>query len=463
MMKKHEIIYGECQTPLQRNAIKFLSESLLDYLYEYPACVSLEEHFAKENTRKIYIGTKKTNPAFSGASFRYDEEYCITVRDDDVYIEGYDDLGVLYGCVDFFARYLTKLSYPNDDRYVINPLEGKLPDWNFSSHPAVKHRGLWTWGHVLYDYRGYLENMARLKLNTLTIWNDHVPLNAKELVEYAHGLGIRVIFGYSWLWSTDCKTVPFDRLTDFSESIFEKYEREYAPLHPDGIYFQSATELHTEAVGGTVIAEAVTAFVNHTASLFFEKYPDLELQFGLHATSVKNRLSVIRAVDPRIRIVWEDVGAFPFSYFPCDVENTEETDALVRNISVLRGESDRFGAVTKGLTKLDWSSFSHLPMPLYIGASSEAMKQNRMQRKRPIWKYVQAYWIAHADLANRAVKLMKDIKKGELYISALLEDGMFEREIMYPAALFAEMLWDPEREMKALMSDVALRSDVIFA
>jgi hypothetical protein len=102
-------------------------------------------------------------------------------------------------------------------------------------------------------------------------------------------------------------------------------------------------------------------------------------------------------------------------------------------------------------------------MPLYIGASSEAMKQNRMQRKRPIWKYVQAYWIAHADLANRAVKLMKDIKKGELYISALLEDGMFEREIIYPAALFAEMLWDPEREIKALMSDVALRSDVIFA
>ncbi len=465
-MKKITVIYGKAETGLQKKALEMLSRFLVEYTLEYPALYPADAYIKDESRRYIFIGTAENNPYLSRvaeASLSHAEEYRITVKDGAVYIEGFDDAGVLYGCIDFFDRYIMRLEYPDTDSYHIDAFERDLPDFSYSSYPKVKNRGLWTWGHVIYDYKGYLDNMVKLKLNTLTVWNDRVPFNAKELVAYAHDCGIKVIFGYSWLWSTECAKIPFDQLCDFSEGIFEQYEKEYSALGADGIYFQSATELSSETIGGIVIAEAVTNFVNHTASLFFEKYPNLELQFGLHATSVKNKLDFIKKTDPRIRIVWEDCGAFPFSYVPSDVSDFELTGDFTKKIAVLRGEDDRFGVVTKGFTKLDWSAFEHPDAPLYIGVGTKELYRNREARKRKIWKYLQAYWIAYADKAEEMVLLMQEAKDGDLYISALLEDGMFEETVMYPAALYAEMLWDCSQDIKKLLSDVALRSYVEFA
>ena len=211
------------------------------------------------------------------------------------------------------------------------------------------------------------------------------------------------------------------------------------------------------------MAEAVTDFVNKTAALFFEKYPDIELQFGLHATSVKERLDYVKNTDPRIRIVWENCGSFPFSYIPTDVKDFDETKEFVKRIALLRGENEKFGVVIKGLTKLDWSTFEHPDAPRFIGVSSRELKDNRAERKRKIWRYLQAYWFTRADKALEMVQLMKKTKNGELYISALVEDGMFEEHIMHPVALFAEMLWNSDADIKELISAVALRNYVEFA
>ena len=40
---------------------------------------------------------------------------------------------------------------------------------------------------------------------------------------------------------------------------------------------------------------------------------------------------------------------------------------------------------------------------------------------------------------------------------------MFEENIMYPVALYSEMLWDSFVDTEKIMSDVALRSYVSFA
>ena len=48
-------------------------------------------------------------------------------------------------------------------------------------------------------------------------------------------------------------------------------------------------------------------------------------------------------------------------------------------------------------------------------------------------------------------------------MSELVEDGMFENDLMYIVALFAEMLWDADADIQKLMSEVALRGDVEFA
>jgi len=465
-MKKFAIVYGNTDSDIQRTAVAELTRILLEYTMEYPVCLQYEENADLSAFRCMYIGTRDSNPYIrkhSQVQLSTKEEYHIQVRDDTVLIEGFDDAGVLYGVMDFYCKYIVKHEYPHDDRYWVNFMEEKLPDFACGSAPSVRDRGLWTWGHVVYDYRGYLDHMMRLKMNTVIIWNDFLPVNAGEIVAYAHARNIKVIWGYAWLWDTDCNRFDLRALEDKPGQIFAQYEREYAHAGGDGIYFQTFTELGKDNIDGVLIAEAAANFVNQTSQLFFEKYPDMEIQFGLHATSVKNQLKFIAEVDPRVRIVWEDCGAFPFDYQPGKIKNFEETKAFVQTIGTLRGEKERFGAVTKGLVKLDWSAFEHLKGPQHMGVSPEYVKANRVERKRRIWRYIQAQWFVHADKALEMVKEMACLTRGEMCICALVEDGMFEENIMYPAALYGEMLWDAEADIKTLMREVALRSYVKYA
>lgn len=466
-MKKTVIVYGSNDTPLLRKAIEVLSQTLLDYIGSYPACFQYDAAADYSPYRCIFIGTKANHPRIAQSKLMppaQPEAYALSVQNDTVIIAGSDDAGVLYGCIDFYNQYIVRFEYTSgNNRYYQNIFEEPLPDFSCASAPAVKERGLWTWGFVIYDYKGYIDHMMKLKMNTLIMWNDYAPLNAKEMIDYAHSCGIRVIWGFSWGWDSKCKNLSLESLPAQSQDIFQKFKKEYAPLAVDGIYFQTITELKTEYLGGILVADAVTDFVNNTARLFYHEYPDLEIQFGLHATSVQQRLEIIQKVDARIRIVWEDCGAFPFSYIPHDLDGFEETKAFAEKIATLRGAGDRFGVVTKGLTKLDWSKFEHLEGPAAMGTGSKAWKANRIVRKSKTWKFLQAYWLTNADKALEMIKAMTESKQGDLLITALVEDGMFEENIMYPVALYSEMLWDCNADLRQLINLVALREYVTFA
>ena len=466
-MKKIAIIYPSNPNELQKRALEILSSAILDYTKEYPICLPENHETDTSAFRLIYIGTRASN-RYIGTDTEplcVSEEYRITVRNDIVTVEGFDDAGALYGATDFYNLYILPNEYPNDaDRFRVNFFEkDTLPDFTYQSSPAVKERGLWTWGHVIYDYKGYLDNMMMLKMNRVIIWNDFLPVNARDIAEYAHARNIKVIWGFAWLWDTDCARFDMNTLLEESDGIFHKFEKEFGDTPIDGIYFQTFTELDREYIGDVLIAEAATGFVNHTAQLFYEKYPEIELEFGLHARSVKKRLEFIRAVDPRIRIVWEDCGAFPFSYLPNDIKTFDRTADLVRKIAVLRDENDRFGVVTKGLVKLDWTAFEHCAGAQYIGVSTNRTKHERIDRKMAIWKYIQANWIAYADKALEMVRIMREVKKGDLCIYALVEDGVFGENIMWPVALYAEMLWNCDADLCDLTSRTALKHNVIFA
>ena len=359
---------------------------------------------------------------------------------------------------------MVKYNYYGPDETAKNFLttRQKMAEFEYLSAPSIKERGLWTWGHVIYDYKGYLDNMMQLKFNSVIIWNDYVPLNAKEIVEYAHARNIKVIWGFSWLWDTNCKIFDMVNTKEKSQEIFEKYEREYAGLNADGIYFQTFTELKEESANGVLIADAATKFVNETARLFFSKYPNLRLQFGLHATSVKNRLEFIKNVDNRIEIIWEDCGSMPYSYYPQNVSNFEETKRFTEDIALLRGENDKFGAVTKGLTYLNWQTFKHQVGSQIIGESDKNFIIDRYNKKIPFLKYIQAYWITSADNVYEIIKTIKDKKRGNASVYALVEDGIFDANIYYPVALYSEMLWDANSDIKTLQNQVALRDYVKF-
>ena len=466
-MKKIVVVYGELNNPMQKKALKQISSIVLELTMEYPVCIKYSDLADMEKLRCIYIGTKKDNPLIAKASERnltQKEQYYIKVSEDSVIIEGYDDAGVLYGCIDFYNEYIVKYENSNNSAdYFLNVLSlDKLPEFEYSSAPSVKNRGIWTWGHVIYNYTDFIDNMLKLKLNTIIIWNDVVPVNAEEMIEYAHSCNIKVIWGYSWLWDTKCSDVNIKTIYDNIDMILDKYENEYKNLNADGIYFQSFTELGSDKIGDVLVAEAVTGFVNETASRFFDRFGEMELQFGIHATSVKEKLEYIKNVDSRVRLYWEDCGSFPFAYIPKDTENYEETKKFVTKTLHLR-TNEKYGAVTKGMVCLNWSEFEHMEGAFYIGKCSKSTTKNRVERKNRIWRYVQAYWFSNADKAYDMVKMMHKETNGDLYITALVEDGMFEENIMYPVALYSEMLWNTRRDIKEMMSLVALRSYVKFA
>ena len=129
----------------------------------------------------------------------------------------------------------------------------------------------------------------------------------------------------------------------------------------------------------------------------------------------------------------------------------------------VRGEGDRFGVVLKGMTKLDWPSFEHLDGPISLGTSSDAVKADRINRKSRDWKYFQAYWMANGKKAREMIRILAECKQSDLHITALVEDGMFEENIMYPVARYSEMLWNYNADFSKLLSEVALRNYVTFA
>ena len=71
--------------------------------------------------------------------------------------------------------------------------------------------------------------------------------------------------------------------------------------------------------------------------------------------------------------------------------------------------------------------------------------------------------MCNCDKAYEIIRLMKECTNGDFYCTALVEDGMFEEEILYHVALYGEMLWNTDADLDTMMTEVALRDDVTFA
>lgn len=473
-MNSWKIVYGD-NTPRERNAFMRLYGDVAKYTKRI-SCVSAVKadvsDFDKFNL--IFVGTEASNPFLKGlARASYTPEgYTLKIEKSKyngenqiISICGEDGSGVLYGCADFRHKYLAHEKNNHDHgNYFKKLFDEPFGECEVFSAPAVSERGLWSWGYVVYDYKGYIDNMAELKLNTLTLWNDYPPVNAREIIEYAHGLGIKVIWGYSWLWSnSDNAHVDISDLDGKVQGVVDTYEKCYAPIGGDGIYFQSFTETKEEFNNGVPIAEAAVGFVNKVSARLLEKHPDLRLQFGLHATSVKNRLDAVAKVDKRVSVIWEDCGAFPYAYCPSAIGNAEETAEFTERLMKVNEGDFRFGAVLKGLICLDWPSFTHQEGEFVLGEHGRIFAEKKAEEKREIWRYVQAYWLRNGEYALSAIRQMCKGKDGKLTLSALVEDGAFSKNIWYPVAVFAEMLWSPETDIRDILCDAALRDDAVFA
>ena len=478
-MKKSFALVPDKYEGITKNAVNILSGTVAPYMgYEVLPVIpydKMDESLLSERT-VIAIGRVDTHPLLSKCA----KEGLITVPDKSqgysvyvgnspfaedteiVLIAGSDEAGVLYGCSDFCANYLGAYAYNGNlfrSGHFDNILAVDLITYSVSTAPAIPTRAIWTWGHMIYDYRGFFENMARLRLNEAVIWNDACPINAKDIVDFAHSLGIKIVWGYTWGWDQQSKLEAVvaesgdELINRIKNKAIAVYENEYKGCG-DGIYFQSFTEIFKDSVNGKNVAKEVTRLVNETAGELLARYPDLHIQFGLHATSVKTQTKFIAEVDPRVHIVWEDCGCFPYAYSCKDVEDLDGTLDFTEKLLTLRGKDERFGAVLKGLVCLDWKRFVHFSTPFVLGEHSKEYVLKRAEEKRKVWKAVTAGWLRYTDFARKTVSLIAE-KGNEPIIEMLVEDGCFEAKIPLPVALMAELFWSAEESHDALIERVA--------
>ena len=245
-----------------------------------------------------------------------------------------------------------------------------------------------------------------------------------------------------------------------SDDVIRIYEEQYKDTGADGIYFQSFTETDVEYIGGKLIAQVVTEFVNSVADKLLGKYPNLFIQFGLHAlSSVHNHLDYISQIDKRVEIMWEDCGSFPYHYFPViksekDYQTTVEYTDKIMN---LRAEGS-YSMLFKGLMTLDWEGerFVHQSGPYILGVSNERLIKHDIEMLKPTWRNYQSGWIQNGKYAYDMAKHIYENKSNvTVGMAAQLAGGMW-----FPEALCAQILWECDKPYAEIFDKVLKRRSV---
>ncbi len=467
-------IYYSDFSGLERKAVEFLNEELGKLLIREEGVYRLhvlpilkETADTKVEKNGVIVGTWQES-ALVRAHVAKEEipenGYLVRVLDNPedgdcslVLITANDKQNLYYGGVAFVDKYIPEAAPLHGGlRFADRIFDEKLPQTTLLSAPKTATRSIFAWGHPINDYRAFIRNMARQGLNQLILWNDFKPLNAKDIVEYAHEYGIQLLWGFAWGWIDGCdriKSIDDAWLANIKAQVISLFEKEYAG-QGDGIYFQSFTERGDDNVNGRNIAEAVTDLVNDTAGALLEKYPDLHIQFGLHASSVKKNLSAIARVDKRIEILWEDCGAFPYAYElkTCDEQFFEETMAFTEKILRLRGEGAKTGLVVKGFATLDWTNglFSYQKAPFILGENGKEIFLHDRKLRKAVWRSFTSDWLRNGEYAKRFAERVYKWTKGEVN---LCQAGLFEGGIFAPQAICSEIFWNPLRSYGDIVRD----------
>ena len=419
------------------------------------------------NTNLIAVGLYEENPLAQRVADKSEipeNGYLIKVLDNPdapnyklAVITAKDERNLFYGAVDFTDDYLPSAAPHAGSNALRNPYDTfnePLPDCRIASAPKAKTRSIFTWGHPINDFQKFIENAARLKFNQLIIWNDFLPLNAEDIVSYAHEYGLELMWGFPWGWSTDCGGTNLRALDTLKEHIVSEFKKSCKGAG-DGIYFQSFTELNQERIDGVLIAEAVTGFVNDVSSALYAIDPDLRIQFGLHSLSVREHIAFMEAVDPRIEIIWEDCGCFPYHYFPSTAapEAMKETLEFTSRIVRLRNHG-RTGLVYKGMMTMDWRKFVHQAGPYVMGRAARELIDNDLSMLTPMWRYFQTEWQQKGKYVWEFTRHIYDLTGGNvnLCLAGALDGGLW-----YPLALCAQLMWDSGEDYETIVRRVSNR------
>ena len=425
------------------------------------------------NVNVIAIGTPENNPVVA----RYlkpgdvpDGGYVVKAFSDGdrniAVIAGSDDQNVLWAAVDFVDDAMPALRpfRGNGLKFAADPFvkgwlwgkpgceDGAIRYYESRRAPKTKVRSVFTWGHPIDDFRGYFRNMARMKINRVYLWNNEPPLNAKEVVEWAHSWGIEVFWGFAWGWDTHREKTAAMPNEEIVAKTLAEWRDTWSRLPGDGIYFQTFTEMRMKEVGGEPVARKAVRCVNEIADAILADRPDLKIVFGLHATSVRDHLDEIEKTDPRLEILWEDTGAFPYGYW---VKTTPETDDEF-NRRLISG--DRLsGIVYKWLMIQDWNKFTFQQGPYLLGVASRRTCEDDERIQSELWQNFTVDWAEKGRRAYETVRMVQDRGADvELNIAAQLNGP-----IHYPTAFAAELFWSADEPYETIRNRVLERRNVV--
>jgi len=378
-----------------------------------------------------------------------------------ILIAGLNPVGVLYGVQDFNTRILGVEAIRSDPLDISLP--EKFPSFLYIETPVIANRGIWTWGYVIYDYKNFLDNMARLRMNLLTIWNDKPPLNIEKVIDYAHDRGIRIVLGFPWGWGKKLNLANPEDQQKLKAEVLCTYEKEYSHLKHDGIYFQTLTETNDRTINSKPIALVTCELVNDISADLLQRFPALEIQFGLHATSIMDDYPMLKSLDNRVTITWEDAGTLPYSYDPrslndspentvgfSSINNAEKTISYSRNLAGLRKDCC-FAMVAKGFSEIRWRSEFEHHRTFILGERSQNFMDLRLKKNQTSWDKKNALWFAHFQDAIKFYKAILEVNPNGMNVTALVEDGLFERQIQPCVSLFSLILWNPNSEIMDIM------------
>lgn len=326
----------------------------------------------------------------------------------------------------------------------------------------IDHIGLWTWGGRVFNWQRYLDHMHRSGMDRVVLWHAKVPANARQIRDYAHGLGIRVLWGFNWSWNSPvCLNCELDA-AEWRDRVLNILAEEYAPLAPDGICFQvGGTEFGGKcrvdcSTCRTAAEEGVGGlFVKFAASIINavkETYPGLYLSAGVHLGGVHGSFAELQTLDPSVNIMWEDLPGpgrhievpFAYDWDPDEAAVTPSTLDMVKRMCELRGDREDVAFVIKGFP-CHWGG--HDPMLL-----EEFDLKALAAVYREKWERAEGYCEKRLSDALAVFRLIAQSPARLKTVLLLVEHGLWEYRRYYPAMLIAEALHNPFREPQDIIS-----------
>ena len=424
------------------------------------AAASVGERRVKKNV--IYVGTRADNCELASRVAVADVPkggYCVraTVEDGSrvVLLAGDTPSAALWATFDFLdvgipemCEAMTKKSQRLCYRsaFFDEPGTNAVP-YERRTAPETSVRSVFAWGNVVDDYRSFFREMARSRFNRVILWNEFPPVNAQEVVACAHGWGIAVYWGFAWGWSYgDCAFSKTDDLKGLADGIVREWRETWKPLGGDGIYFQSFTEQSRRTINGRSIASMVVEVVNDAAGRIKAEAPGLDLVFGLHADSVREDLADIAKTDPRLEILWENCGDFPYLEW-----SREDPTPLAKRALAL---TDRVGFVWKWQTRIDWTHAVHQAGPYLLGCAGDGLLARDRAATAPRHLACDEKWQQDGHRAWEHIRTLRSGGRAPCEFNAVAE---YNPPFSFATLCQAELFWNASDPWERIVRRVRLR------